>query len=209
MMDAGPMPGGCVAESPVFSVPIGGGVTLHVFDRAPADDRLSQPKEVHLVAEQIDTLPHGVGGGQDWVVTHRPFWGEAPAFSLGPLGVFSVGINRTEQLAARGKDLSAVEMILSGHIHHFASFDFGDERPAQLVVGTGGDIGETFDPAKVRASETYIDGMEAKTLTFQRYGYFVMERAAGGWSGAFKDIDGKVIARCTLIGRRLSCAKAS
>jgi hypothetical protein len=209
LLDAGSAASSCRRGDPVFSVPIGGGVTLYVFDSADADDRLPRPDAVRFVADQIDTLPHAVSGGQDWIVTHRPFWGEAPAFGLGPFGVFSVGVNRTEQAAARGKDLSAIALILSGHIHHFASFDFGDARPAQLVVGAGGDIGEPFDPAKVAASDAAIDGMQAKGLTFQRYGYFMMERQAQGWSGVFKDMDGRIVARCTLEGRRLACANAS
>jgi len=208
MLDAGPMPAECQWGVAAFSVPIGGGVTLHVFDSADAEDRLAQPGDVHFVAHQLDSLPRKVAKGEDWIITHRPFWGEAPALTLGPLGVFSVGINRTEQVAARGKDLSSVALVLSGHVHHFASFDFGDARPAQLVVGTGGDIGEPFDPAKVIASEVYIDGLEAKTLTFLRYGYFVMQRGADGWTGVFKDMDGGAVARCTLVGRQLSCGKA-
>ena len=206
LIEAGPAPAGCKEGSAVFSVPLGGGVTVHVFDSADSEDRTATPGEVGYVAGQLASLPHGGPAHDDWIVTHRPFWGEAPAFGLGPLGAFNVGINRTEQLAAHSKDLSAVSLVLSGHIHHFASFNFGDARPAQLVVGTGGDIGEPFDPAKVNASEVYIDGLEAETLTFQQYGYFVMDRGPTGWSGLFKDLDGRLVARCTLVGRALSCA---
>ncbi len=208
LLEAAPLPTRCSLGSPVFSVPLGGGVAIHVLDSADAEDRVATPAGLAYVEHQLTALPHGAATHDDWVLTHRPFWGEAPAFGLGPLGVFNVGINRTEQLAARGKDLSAVSLILSGHIHHFASFDFGDARPAQLVVGTGGDLGETFDPAKVQAGEVYIDGLEAQTLTFQQYGYFVMERGPTGWSGLFKDLDGKLVARCTLVGRALTCAAA-
>ncbi len=206
LLEAAPLPRRCSLGSPAFSAPLGGGVTVHVLDSADAEDRVATPDEIAYVVNQLARLPHGAETHDDWILTHRPFWGEAPAFALGPLGVFSVGINRTEQLAARGKDLSAVSLILSGHIHHFASFSFGDARPAQLVVGTGGDAGEPFDPAKVHTSEVYIDGLEAETLTFQQYGYFVMERGPSGWNGLFKNLDGKPVARCTLTGRALNCA---
>lgn len=205
MLDAAPYKPVCDWGAAAFAVPIGG-LTLHVFDSADAEDRVSQIGEVHFVQHQLDSLPKASATHEDWIVTHRPFWGEAPVFSLGPLGVFNVGLNRTEQAAAQGKDLSAVAMIVSGHIHHFASFDFGPARPAQLVVGTGGDIGETFDPAKLQATQVYIDGLEADTLTFQQYGYFLLERGPSGWTGMFKDLDGKPVARCTLEGRRLSCS---
>jgi hypothetical protein len=206
LLEAAPAPASCGLGSPVFSVPLGGGVSLHVLDSADAEDLVATPAEVAYVVHQLASLPHGAAAHDDWIVTHRPFWGEAPAFGLGPLGVFSVGINRTEQLAAHGKDLSAVSLILSGHVHHFASFSFGDARPAQLVVGAGGDVGEPFDPAKVRTSEADIDGLEADTLTFQQFGFFVMDREPNGWSGLFKNLDGKSVARCTLVGRALSCA---
>jgi hypothetical protein len=207
LLDAGPSATACPAESPVFNVPIGGGVTLRVLDSADADDRVVKPGALEIVSHQLDTLPKN-GAGADWIVTHRPFWGEVPVFKLGPFGVFNVGLNRTEQAAAKGKDLSAAAMVVSGHIHHFASFDFEGRRPAQLVVGTGGDVGEKFDPAKVHEDEVYIDGLQATSLTFQQYGYFIMDRGKGGtWTGLFKDFDGKPVARCTLTGRRLSCGK--
>lgn len=206
LLEAAPMPPQCAEGSPAFSLPLGGGMTVHVLDSADAEDRIATPGEIAFVKQQLAALPHGGPAHDDWIVTHRPIWGEAPAFGLGPLGVFSVGINRTEQLAAHGQDLSAVSLILSGHIHHFASVAFGDARPAQLVVGTGGDAGEAFDPAKVRAAQIYIDGLEAQTLTFQQYGYFVMERGSDGWTGLFKNIDGQPVARCALAGRALTCA---
>jgi hypothetical protein len=208
MLEAGPAPAECRDESAAFAVPIGGGVTLHVLDSAVSDDRNAPAGPVALVRRQLDTLPHG-GPATDWIVTHRPFWGEAPVFSLGPFGVFNVGLNRTEQVAARGKDLSAIALILSGHIHHFASFDFGAERPAQLVVGTGGDVGESFDRATPHMASVEMDGLTAQTLTFQQYGYFLMERGKGGvWTGVFKDLDGKPVARCTLFGRKLTCGRS-
>ncbi len=208
MLEAGPPMAAC-GESPAFHVPIGGAVTLHVLDSADADDRIPAPASVALVRRQLDTLPRG-GKGEDWIVTHRPIWGEAPVFSFGPMGVFTVGLNRTEQAAARGQDLSAVAMIVSGHVHHFASFDFGEARPAQLVAGTGGDVGEKADRARPYTATVSLDGLDAESFTFQQFGYFLLERSPGhpGWTGVFKDLDGKVVARCTLDGRRLKCGKA-
>jgi len=206
MLEAGPNTPSCQVASAPFAVPIGG-VTLRVFDSAVPNDRLVKKEQVEIVARQLATLPQHAPEPTDWIVTHRPFWGEAPIFTLGPLGVFNVGLNRVEQAAARGKDLSSVAMVLSGHVHHFASFDFGATRPSQLVVGTGGDVGEKFDPAKLHANTVNIDGMEASNLTFRQYGYFVMERGPTGWTGLFKDIDGKPVARCTLAGRKLTCGR--
>ncbi len=205
MLEAGPVWTTCGPESPVFNVPIGG-VTLRVFDSADPDDRTPIPANVALVRRQLATLPQHAREPTDWIVTHRPIWGETPVLNFGPAGIFNVGLNRTEQVAVHGQDLSAVALILSGHVHHFASFDFGPRRPAQLVVGTGGDVGEPADRARPYGGEVYIDGMTAQNLAFEQYGYFLMERGQGGaWNGMFKDFDGKPVARCTLVVRKLEC----
>ena len=128
---------------------------------------------------------------------------------LGPFGPLNVALNVTEQAAIKGKDMSSVAMIVSGHIHHFASFDFGPNRPAQLIAGTGGDAGEDADRHTPQPDTVEIDGMEAKTLSFQRFGYFLLERQGVGWAGVFKDLDGKVVARCRLIARALTCGAAT
>jgi hypothetical protein len=206
MLDAGPSPDVCPSESQPFAVPIGG-VTLHVLDSADAVDRFAPKGPVALVEHQLATIPGG--HEQDaWIVTHRPIWGEVPVFRLGPFGPFNVGLNVTEQTAVRGKDLSSVAMIVSGHIHHFASFDFGPNRPAQLIAGTGGDLGEKADTPIPQVDTVMIDGMEARTLTFERFGYVLLERQAVGWAGVFRDLDGKVVARCRLVGRALTCGAA-
>ena len=207
MLDAGPSPDVCPSESPPFAVPIGG-VTLHVLDSADAVDRFAPKSAVALVEHQLATIP-GHHTENAWIVTHRPVWGEAPVLKIGPFGPFTVALNVTEQAAIKGKDMSSVAMVVSGHIHHFASFDFGPNRPAQLIAGTGGDVGEDADRHTPQPDTVEIDGMEAKTLTFQRFGYFLLERQTVGWAGVFKDLDGKAIARCRLIGRALTCGAAA
>ena len=44
----------------------------------------------------------------------------------------------TEQMAIRGQIPANLDLVLSGHLHDFISYEFGPERPAQLIVGTGG-----------------------------------------------------------------------
>jgi hypothetical protein len=116
-------------------------------------------------------------------------------------------LNATEQAAVRGEPLSGVQLILSGHIHHFASFSFGPPRPAQLIVGSGGDVGEPADSPKPTADIVELDGLEAKTLEFERFGYFVLNREGTDWRGAFKDVEGRTLATCALHARTLTCRK--
>lgn len=196
----------CPAGEPAFKVDLGG-LNLYVIDSAQADDRDPKPGAVARLSDQLDALAPDLAHAPGWIVTHRPIWAVTPVARLGPIGPVEVSLNKTEQDAVRGRDLSAVRMIVSGHVHHFASYDFGAGRPAQLVAGTGGDSPEDADLRQPRASARTIDGMTAQRLTFQRFGYFMLERdtADDDWSGTFRDVDDRPVANCRLSGRDLTC----
>jgi hypothetical protein len=125
-----------------------------------------------------------------------------------PLGGLEVPINATEQAAAKGRDLSGVQMVVSGHIHHFASFSFAGDRPPQLIVGTGGDVGELGDSPRFLKDSVELDGMSAKRFGFDRYGFLILEKAGDDWAGAFYDVRDQPIATCKLAGRALTCQAA-
>jgi hypothetical protein len=211
LLDAADAPLPCPALSAPFAVPLGGpegaSVTLHLLDSADTDDRLTPPAAVAAFKAAVQTV-RPQPGETAWIVTHRPIWGLVPVARVGPFGPVNVALNATEQAAVRGEPLTDVQMILSGHIHHFASFSFGPPRPAQLIVGTGGDVGEVADSKDPTGDIVEIDGLEARTLEFERFGYFVLDRAGADWRGAFKDVNGQIIAACTLHARALSCRKA-
>jgi len=207
LLDAAAAPLTCPAASAPYKVDLGD-LDLYVLDSADANDRNPSPARVAGFAGQLTALDADLTHGRGWIVTHRPFWGLTPVARLGPIGPFEVAINQTEQAAAAGRDLGGVQMVVSGHIHHFASFDFGPARPAQLIAGTGGDVGEDADIARIRADQVVIDGQSAERMTFDRFGYFLLDRAGADWVGAFRDIDDHVIARCRLHERRLHCEPA-
>ncbi len=211
LLDAADAPLACPTLSAPFAVPIGGpagaSVTLHVLDSADTDDRATPPAAVAAFKAALETVKP-TPGETEWIVTHRPIWGLVPVARIGPFGPINVALNATEQAAVRGEPLTTVRLILSGHIHHFASVSFGPQRPAQLIVGTGGDVGESADTRDPTGDIVEIDGLEAKTLEFERFGYFVLDRAGEDWRGAFKDVDGRIVAACTLHARILSCRRA-
>ena len=92
--------------------------------------------------------------------------------------------------------------MLSGHLHDFLAYEFGPERPAQLIVGNGGaSLYEVESP-----SGAAIDGMPIhRGLALERFGYFVMERSDSGWDGTLYAPDDAVLVRCRLAGRALDC----
>ncbi len=201
-LDAGAQPLTCPATSAPFAVDLGG-LNLYVIDGANADDLKTPDGPVKQFSGDLDALKAQLTQGKGWLVTHRPIWALVPAH---PAGIpIDVKINATEQAAVRGHDLAGVQMIVAGHIHHFAAIDFGPKRPAQLVAGTGGDVGEADEPAKPVAKPTEIDGMKAGSFSFERYGYLLMERHGDDWDGVFRDMDDKVVANCRLHARRLNC----
>ncbi len=208
MLDAAPRPRPCPADATPFTADLGD-LDLHVIDSAMTSDR-GAPEA--LVAAFRRDLAEGLaqgGGAPSWILTHRPVWGLVPVVRLGPFGPLNIAINATEEAALRGLPLPGVDLILSGHIHHFQSLSFGASRPAQLIVGTGGDIGEPADEARAETGKVEIDGLSADRLEFDRFGYFVFDRAGADWHGRFVDAHGDVQARCVLRGRILSCAASA
>jgi hypothetical protein len=206
LLDQAAEPSACPAQSAPFRIDLGD-LALYGLDSADTEDRSAPQKAVDAFAGQLDAVTPAAGQ-QAWIVTHRPIWAEVEATKLGPLGAVEVPINATEQAAVRGRSLAGVQLIVSGHIHHFASYDFGPTRPAQLVAGTGGDVGDDADSARVRPDNARLDGLDAKGFTFMQYGYLLLDRDGDSWKGAFRDLDDKLVATCRLHQRELRCRRA-
>jgi hypothetical protein len=206
LLDAGPA-GDCQTFTAPFAVRTGD-LGLYVIDSGAIGDRSHDKADVGAIAGQLDRLGSNLDLGHGWIITHRPVWGLVPVARVGPTVPFEVGLNFAEQDAVRGRALGGVQMVVSGHVHHFQALDFGPARPAQLVVGTGGDIGEKADLARVYTERRPIDGLDANVFSFSRYGYYLMEKDGEDWVGTFHDATDSVRARCRLHERRLACQDA-
>jgi hypothetical protein len=204
LLDVGPA-GDCRNFTGPFTVRAGD-LSLFVIDSSTIEDRNHDKAQVAAIAGQLDRLGPALDLGRSWIITHRPVWGLVPVARLGPTAPFEVGLNFAEQDAVRGRALSGVQMVVSGHVHHFQALDFGPARPAQLVVGTGGDVGEKADLARVYTERRPIDGLDASVFSFSRYGYYLMERDGEDWVVTFHDATDQIRARCRLHERRLNCS---
>lgn len=150
----------------------------------------------------VAVVPEGARPGA-WLLTHRPVWALAQ-FPNVPAGTDA---NATLQGAIRGLTPPTLDMVLSGHVHDFTSYDFGPRRPAQLVVG---ESGTSNDPiAQPLIPGMPIDGLAIrKVFGFADYGYLVLDRVASGWNGTVHGLDDAILARCRLRGRAVECGAA-
>jgi hypothetical protein len=196
LLDPRPQLPECTDRSPPYRV-TAGGLGLLLFDSADADDFKPTPDKVAAFAAQFAALLADAPA-HSWLVTHRP------VFALAQANLGGIAMNHTLQAAIRGHLPPGLDLVLSGHLHDFTSYSFGAQRPAQLIVGNGGDT--MLDLATSPLVGADIDGMTvAKAFALMRFGYVMLDRSAAGWNGTLYSDADEVLARCTLRGRDLDC----
>jgi hypothetical protein len=190
----------CVDRTRPYPLSIGG-LELLVFDSADADDLFAPPDKVAFYRDELTPLLAAARPGA-WLLLHHPVW------AMGQGLLSGVSTNLTMQAAIRGLIPPALDLVMSGHVHDFISYDFGPERPAQLIVGTGGDNLQKLGDDKIAGAE--IDGMTVRRgFALRHFGYFMMERdGKRAWNGTFYGPDDQVLARCRFADRGLDCAAA-
>jgi hypothetical protein len=172
---------------------------LLMFDGADADDANADSANVALYREQLKALLADAPT-HAWLLTHRPVWALAQGPGIKP----GTTLNATEQAAIRGLVPDALDMVLSGHVHDFISYAFGPSRPAQFIVGEGGDASDEISQQVNRGIE--IDGVKIRrALAIRDYGYVVLHRVSQGWAGTVYSLTDQVLARCRLHGRDVTC----
>ncbi len=199
LFDAAPTVKACPAQSDTFAIELGG-LRLYVVDSADTDDLTAPDGLVDAFSARLRGVTHA-DAEPSWILTHRPVWN---VLRLGDLLGDGL-LNATERAAVKRSDLTGVEMVLSGHVHNFAALSFGDARPAQLIVGTGGDTLDIDAAPPPAVGRTKVDGLDVSAFSMGRWGYFVFDRDKVGWSGAFHDLRDRVAATCRLRGRSLTC----
>jgi Calcineurin-like phosphoesterase len=200
-LDRSPMEQYCRDLTGDFVVRLGD-FGLVVVDSGKVNDNAAEDSEqVPILRRQFTDVLAKVPD-YAWLVTHKPVNGMLAKPSDPQVNIPS---NKVLQ-AALGADMPAsVRMYVSGHIHFFQAIDFGGVRPAQLVVGTGGDNLEGMPTASVTGAD--INGLKAvNAVTYSGFAYMVWDRVDNNnWTGTLFDTGGKPLNKCRLADRALSC----
>jgi hypothetical protein len=201
-LDPGPPPAVCSDFAPPYAVHLDG-FGLAVLDSAATVDARNDPARSREFGDAFASIA-GRMTGPFWLVTHRPVWALVPGWQAGGADPVLSPLNLTEQAAIDSEAPPNLDMVVSGHVHTFATYDYGPTRPAQLVVGVGGSYYDKMQLAP--ATPVDIDGLRASAFALTQYGYLVMDRTDGGWDGTlYAAGDDRVLARCAFRGRSAEC----
>jgi predicted phosphodiesterase len=133
-----------------------------------------------------------------WLLTHRPVWGFGPRRR-------TVNASLQEALANwNGKLPNGIALALAGHIHVVEVLSFADRRSPQFVLGTGG----TLLAGKIKTNltgETIAGRRVAFGRSDHRFGFAMIEPAAGGYAATFRDTGSAKLFACKIAAGQIAC----
>jgi hypothetical protein len=192
-----------------YALDLGDSLRLLVVDSANACGELSERDNVPAYRRQQPSLAQLAAGSpaaQTWLISHKPMWG---VLRVRPSPVV---LNYTLQQAWANRLPSAVNLVLSGHLHIFQALTMASAGfPTALLVGTGGT--ELDDPAwlpeRIDSLAAGPDGpMIGSAVTLHDHGYLVIETSGATWTGIFYDRFDKPLATCASGNRPSVCTAA-
>ena len=188
----------CIATTPPYTLHIDS-LHLLMLDGADADDDTTDAAKLTLYRGQLQSLL-GNAPAHSWLLTHRPVWALVQGADSKP----GQTLNATEQAAIRDLVPPGLDMVLSSHVHGFASYDFGAGHPAQLIVGEGGDSNDAV-AQPLKAGTVVDEATLRRGFGIADYGYLLLHRTGAGWSGTVYAVTDQVLAHCILHGRAVTC----
>ena len=92
----------------------------------------------------------------------------------------------------------------AGHIHVVEVLSFADKRSPQFVLGTGG----TLLAGKIKpdlTGETIAGRRVAFGRSDHRFGFAMIEPAAGGYAATFRDTSSAKLFACKIAAGQIAC----
>jgi hypothetical protein len=195
-LDPNPPFAECQEFTPPYVVDIGG-LNLLMLDSSNSQDNSAPPDLVQVYSEQIQTLFEAAGDNA-WFVVHHPLWG------IGEFDNALFMINQTLQASTENTLPPGINLVLGGHIHLFEILKFVGGRSPQMLVGNGGtflDMAVTIPIAGVEIAGGVVD----EGITFDEFGFVVMDRVGGSWLISLRNVRGEEILACELEGNVMTC----
>jgi len=188
-------PPACVDIIPPYTVEVGGKPFL-VMDTSNAEDRCRVDAcVIGRFAADFASLNPKPG---TWFLSHRPIWGVGRGFATNQT------LQQALAKALNGRLPAGIELALSGHLHIFELLSFTDQRPPQLIVGTGG----TALDKKINHK---LDGMTVGDATVSQgyaercFGFLMIALQPGGSAATFISPKGKLGFKCALTPTSARC----
>jgi len=172
----------CKDNSAPYAVPIGD-VTLFILDSTNASDFSAPVDEVKEFSAQLQRA-NQMDAKNIWLITHKPFWSVKKPEP------------NTLQVALMNNLSPRIKLLLAGHIHWFEALSPLDNRPPQIISGNSGTQLDASSSATKKDMES---------LHWSRFGYLTLENTREGWIAEPRDVDGKILARCSLKDKKLIC----
>jgi predicted phosphodiesterase len=202
-------------ESATFAIPIGGGAQVIVMDLASAGEEElghDDPRATYLRRVQHDVITFAKGARFSFAVGHYPLFGLRSA--VAGLGKSKIAAGNQALISVfRDRDpalhLPGVDLLLSGHIHTFEQVDLGKSHPSQFVSGMSGTLEDQprIDAADAERAQI-IQGLPIKHFSSDGsgFGFLTLERTGPRrWKVELHSVDGAVLQRCSVAGRRSHC----
>ena len=154
-----------------------------------ASDTPADPARTAYYQRALDAAAALGGGGEGWIVTHRPPYANA---------------NMTAVLKAKPAEFAPFTLVLAGHVHDFATANLTGFPPL-IVNGEGGDdLDEAGTVGEFINGNGYAFASPAPFATKQ-FGFAVYTRTAQGWSISLRDADGIERRACAFAHGAVGC----
>ncbi len=173
--------------------------------------------------ESANKLAAPKSGRESWLITHRPMFGVDAKSESDPGDLNWTSITQT----AAGQGLIAnYNMMLASHVH-VAQVVQIPGQPAQVVLGNGGSVPDSTDPAQYALpafgpmnddkGQPLVDRNTNQPVTpypnaeylqtWIKYGYalFTPGSKSGKWTISHRGVDGKQFSSCNAKGKTVTC----
>lgn len=202
-------------DSPPFAVPLGDGAQIIAMDLAiMGEDRIAptDPRYGQIRTTQQAVAAMAKGHRFTFATDHYPLLGLSASEKKGALRIKAgnEAVRSTFGIDDPSLRLTGIDVLIAGHVHEWQQADLGPDHPGQWISGMSGtqeDVTEV--PADKALGQEPAPGAQVQRFASWTggFGFMTLERqGARRWRVEVHGLDGAIIRRCTITGRRSACS---